>query len=145
MKTKSRPARKIKFANLAAVPKTYRALCDLWLPRPIRNAAAAAEAGALIDALAVFPNLNEEQLDYLDAVSHFVTEHDGEIVWPAFSGLELLKSLVDDHCLSGADLSRILGGSRLLGPMILRGERNITADHARILGAHFKLSPGAFL
>jgi hypothetical protein len=35
---------------------------------------ASAEATEMIDALAVFQNLNEEQSDYLDAVSHFVTE-----------------------------------------------------------------------
>jgi hypothetical protein len=29
--------------------------------------------------------------------------------------------------------------------MILRGERRITADHARSLGAHFAVDPGAFL
>lgn len=29
--------------------------------------------------------------------------------------------------------------------MVLRGDRNITADHARTLGKHFNLDPGAFL
>jgi len=29
--------------------------------------------------------------------------------------------------------------------MLLRGDRNITAEHARALGKHFKLDPGAFL
>jgi plasmid maintenance system antidote protein VapI len=29
--------------------------------------------------------------------------------------------------------------------MIVRGDRNITTDHARALGAYFELSPGAFL
>jgi hypothetical protein len=29
--------------------------------------------------------------------------------------------------------------------MLLRGDRNITAEHARTLGKHFKLDPGAFL
>jgi len=29
--------------------------------------------------------------------------------------------------------------------MLLRGDRNITAAHARTFGQHFKLDPGAFL
>jgi len=133
------------FTTLPKVPKTYRALCDLWLPRPIRDADTAAKATALIDGLAVFTSLNEDQLDYLDAVSHFVSAYEGEIASPKVTGLDLLKSLMEDNAMTGAELSRVLGGSRLLGPMILRGERNITADHARKLSTHFKLSPGAFL
>ena len=145
MKTSSPTAAPLKFTTLSTVPKTYRALCDLWLPRPIRDADTVAKATVLIDALAVFNDLNEDQLDYLDAISHFVSKYEGEIASPRVTGLDLLKSLMEDHAMTGADLSRILGGSRLLGPMILRGERNITADHARKLSMQFKLSPGAFL
>ena len=144
MKTKNRRTKKITFSGIEAVPGTYRGLCDMWLPRPVRDASACAEATAMMDALAVFSGLNSEQLDYLDAVSHFVGEYEGDAE-SKVTGLALLKSLVDEHGLTGADLSRILGGSRLLGSMILRGERNITAGHARALGGYFKLSPGAFL
>lgn len=144
MKTKVQKARKgPRYPNYEAVPETYRELCAEWLPRPIHDKAANAEATAMIDALAGFP-LNDEQEDYLEAVSHFVTAYEGDYV-PKVTGLDLLKSLVEDHELTGAGLSRLLGGSRLLGAMILRGERRITADHARKLGAHFKLEPGAFL
>ena len=59
--------------------------------------------------------------------------------------LELLKHLLAENDMGGADLSRLLGGSRQLGPMILRGERSITAEHARKLGARFALDPGAFI
>jgi hypothetical protein len=94
MKIKNCPTQKIKFASLSAVPKTYRALCDLWLPRPIRDTGTGAEATALLDALAVFPGLNEDQLDYLDAVSSFIKEYEGEIADPGVTGLDLLKSLL---------------------------------------------------
>ena len=137
-------AGKPKYASLEEVPATYAALCGEWLPRPIRNKDANAEASAMMDALAVFENLNEDQLDYLDAVSHFVAEYEGEVKVKV-SGLRLLAALLHENALTGADLSRILGGSRTLGPMILRGERSITAGHARTLGTHFKLSPAAFL
>jgi antitoxin component HigA of HigAB toxin-antitoxin module len=47
--------------------------------------------------------------------------------------------------MNGADLSRILGTSRTVGPMILRQQRSITASHARLLGNHFGLPAGAFI
>ena len=47
--------------------------------------------------------------------------------------------------LSGADLSRILGGSRNLGAMILRGDRNLTLAHIRKLAARFKVGPELFI
>ena len=59
--------------------------------------------------------------------------------------MELLNYLLENHDMSGADLSRLLGASRHLGPMILRGEFEITAEHARLLSKHFALSPGAFI
>jgi antitoxin component HigA of HigAB toxin-antitoxin module len=142
MKTASTRDCRPKFKSLTAIPSTYHALCTkLWLPRPIHEAAA--EATAVADALAGFP-LNEEQEDYLEAVALFLEEYEGDCA-PRISGRQLLRQLCAANELSGADLSRILGASRLLGSMLLRGDRNITADHARTLGKHFKLNPGALL
>ena len=60
-------------------------------------------------------------------------------------GLTLLRHLLNEHGMNGADLSRILGTSRTVGPMILRQQRSITASHARLLGNHFGLPAGAFI
>ncbi len=65
--------------------------------------------------------------------------------WPQATGPDILKHLLAEHGLGGVDLSRILGGSRNLGAMILRGERNLTLAHIRKLAAHFKVSPELFL
>lgn len=132
-----------KYRSYEAVPKTYRDLCSEWLPRPIHDASANTKATAMIDGLAGFP-LNEEQEDYLEAVSHFVNEYEGGYR-SEISGLDLLRHLVEENGLTGVQLSEILGGSRMLGAMILRGERRITADHARRLGERFAMEPGAFL
>jgi antitoxin component HigA of HigAB toxin-antitoxin module len=133
-----------KYRNYAAIPETYRELCSEWLPRPIHDDATAQEAYAMIDAICGF-DLNPEQTDYLETVAHFVEEHDGPLDLPKVSGLEMLRYLCAENDLTGADISRILGSSRLLGPMILRGERNITAEHARAFGERFHMNPGAFL
>lgn len=61
------------------------------------------------------------------------------------TGVDLLSDPLDRHGINGAGLSELLGATRTLGPMILRGERAITAEHARTLGERFKLDPGAFI
>jgi antitoxin component HigA of HigAB toxin-antitoxin module len=145
MKTMTAQTR--RFARIADVPKTYRELCQLYLPRPIRDEAEDAEATAMMNALAVFTRLNAEQRDYLDVLTEFVDAYDKAkpVRRPAIKGLDVLKHLLAEHGRNGADLSRILGGSRNLGAMILRGERNLTVAHIRKLAAHFKVGAEVFV
>ena len=70
---------------------------------------------------------------------------DANVKWPKVRGVDVLKHLLEEHGLAAADLSRILDGSRNLGAMILRGERNLTLSHVRKLAAHFKVSAEAFI
>jgi HTH-type transcriptional regulator/antitoxin HigA len=136
-----------RFASNAAIPKAYRELCQLYLPRPIHNDAEDAEATAMMNALAVFTRLNAEQRDYLDVLTEFVDEFDKgkKVRWPEISGLDALKHLLEEHEMSAADLSRILHTSRNLGAMILRGERKLTLNHVRTLARHFGVSADVFL
>jgi antitoxin component HigA of HigAB toxin-antitoxin module len=75
---------------------------------------------------------------------HFIAAFEKPLS-PKVSGLKALKFLVEENGLSSRELSRILGASPMLGGMILRGERDITASHARTLGKHFAVDPGLFL
>jgi HTH-type transcriptional regulator/antitoxin HigA len=136
-----------RFASYAAIPKTYRKLCGLCLPRPIHDDAQDEEATAMMLALAGFPRLNAEQQDYLDVLTEFVDEYDKakKIRWPKISGLDTLKYLLEENGMSAADLSRILGASRNLGAMILRGERRLTLAHVRTLAKRFRVSADLFL
>jgi HTH-type transcriptional regulator / antitoxin HigA len=136
-----------RFASAVDIPKTYRELCRLYLPRPIHDDAEDAEATAMMNALAVFARLNPEQQDYLDVLTEFVDEFDKrrKIRWPKISGLDILKHLMEESGMSAADLSRILGTSRNLGAMILRGERKLTLNHVRTLARHFRVSADLFL
>ena len=54
----------------------------------------------------------------------FLEEYEGTRT-PAVSGHQLLRQLCSENAISGAALSKILGASRLLGSMLLRGDRNI--------------------
>jgi HTH-type transcriptional regulator/antitoxin HigA len=136
-----------RFASNADIPKTYRELCQLYLPRPIHNDAEDAEATAMMNALAVFTRLNAEQQDYLDVLTEFVDDFakGRKTHWPEISGLDLLKVLLEEHALTAADLARVLGVHRTLGAMILRGERKLTLKHVRTLSRHFGVSADLFL
>ena len=145
MKTLTQKTR--RFASYSDIPKSYRGLCELYLPRPIHDDAEDAEASAMMYALAVFARLNAEQRDYLEVLTEFVDDFDKskKIRWPKISGLDVLKHLLGEAGLSAADLSRLLGGSRNLGAMILRGERKLTLNHVRTLARHFRVSADLFL
>lgn len=133
--------------DFAAFPRDYAGLCGLLTLRVIHNAADYANVAEIADAMAVHAeDFTPDQEDYFDTLCTLIEAWDrAHVKWPRLDGLTLLRHLVESHGLIGAELSRLLGGSRQLGPMILRGERAITAAHARKLGARFNLDPGAFI
>ncbi len=147
MKLKNSKRPKLAFATM---PKEYAELCRLFLPRPIRDKTDFEEAKEVADAMAGFEEaFSADQEDYFDLLcsllEDFEPHHTHVKPLPAASGIDTLKHLMSERGMAGADLSRLLGGSRLLGPMILRGERRLTADHIRTLAFHFKISADAFL
>ena len=102
-----------RFASYAAIPKSYRELCELCLPRPIHDDAQDEEATAMMLALAGFTRLNPEQQDYLDVLTEFVDEYDQgkKIRWPKISGLDSLKYLLEENGMSAADQVRVASGN----------------------------------
>jgi HTH-type transcriptional regulator/antitoxin HigA len=143
-KSRGRGKATLRFADL---PRNYVALCQVHLPRPIHDKG---EYENTLDIAEVFAGFEEEmtpeQGDYLEMLCTLLEAWDRtNVKWPDVTPLEMLKHLVEEHKMSGADLSRLLGGSRHLGPMILRGERSITANHARKISAHFGLGVEAFI
>lgn len=138
MKTKQTPA-------FEKMPKDYAGLCRLFLPRPIHDRVACENTIEVADAFAGFEErMNSDQNDYFDLLCSLIADYE-RVKQPKLRGVDLLKHLVDEHGLSGAELSRILGKSVALGPMILRKQRSITANHARKLGEYFGLPAGSFL
>jgi antitoxin component HigA of HigAB toxin-antitoxin module len=135
---------KLRFADL---PGDYAALCRVFLPRPIRDKTDYGNTIEVVEAMVLHhEEFTRDQEDYFDHLFTLVERYEKATVkWPKSSGLDLLKFLLEQNDMSGADLSRLLGVSAKLGPMILRGERSITAEHARILGKRFAMNPGAFI
>ncbi len=133
--------------SFAALPREYTGLCHRYVPRPLHDAEDYAAARQAIEPLLGFEDrLSADQVDYLEAVSSFIEAYDQQRVkWPKGTPLDTLKFLLEQHNLSAADLSRILGTDRSLGPKLLRGVRRLTVDHIRTLARRFNVEPGALL
>jgi HTH-type transcriptional regulator/antitoxin HigA len=140
MKTKT----KFRFQDL---PKDYPALCRVFLPRPLHDAVDYANIVEVYDAMVLWhEDFTRDQADYFDMLCSLIEDYDAKNVkWPEITGLDMLKHLLEAQSMSAADLSRVLGGSRNLGAMILRGERKLTLKHVRTLARHFGVSADLFL
>lgn len=135
---------KLTFADL---PRDYAALCSHFLPRPIRDKN---DYRNTLEMAEVFAgretDLSPDQGDYFELLGSLLEDWEAtHVKWKKLPPVGILKHLLNEHDMSGADLSRLLNVSPKLGPMILRGERAITADHARTLGAYFGLPAGTFI
>jgi antitoxin component HigA of HigAB toxin-antitoxin module len=127
----------------------YAELVAILPPRPLRDKHEYDCAIKMIGRLVGY-DLNRDQADYLEALTVFVERYEAEhdetqVNTRRVSGLDVLRTLLEEHEMNGTDLSRLLGASRSLGAMILRGERSLTAHHARLLGKHFHVDPGVFI
>ena len=129
------------------LPKNYASLCRVLLPRPIRDSVDYRNVSEITDAMVLWhDDFTPDQRDYFEMLCSLLQEYDSATVkWPKMAGLDLLKHLMNAQEMSAAGLSRILGTSRNLGAMILRGERKLTVEHIRELSTHFKVSPELFI
>ena len=134
--------KQVRFERL---PTDYSALCRVFLPRPIRDRVDFENVAEIADAMAGH-TLSKDQSDYFEMLCQLIENYDAEHApGPKLTATETLRHLLEEHGMSGADLSRLLGAHRTLGPMILRGERKLTLDHVRALSEHFKVSAELFL
>ena len=133
---------KTEFARL---PKSYAGLCRILTPRPIHDAVEFQNVTEITDAMAGH-KLTADQEDYFDLLCRLLEDYEKEKISPPKAPpLEVLRQLLEAHDLSAADLARLLDVHRTLGPMILRGERQLTLNHVRTLARHFGVSADLFL
>ena len=127
------------------LPKKYSDLCEILPPRPIHNAEDFRRVTKISDALAG-RDLNTDQQDYFDLLCRLIEDWETRSVRKSkATPLETLEFLLESHGMSAADLSKLLGVHRTLGPMILRGERKLTLKHVKKLANRFGVSTDAFV
>jgi len=128
------------------LPKTYAKLVAWHMPRPLRDQTDYDHAVATVDQLAGHA-LNRDQDDYLDLLSDLVAAYEEEHLKPGrrIRGIEALRYILEENQLTGDDLGKILKVERSVAYRILKGTRNLTADHIRILAKRFHVSGDLFL
>ena len=127
----------------------YADLIAVLPPRPLHNEYDYDAAVEMMGRLTGF-DLNPDQEDYLEAIGRFVDDYEAEHAETQANtsrvrGLDLLKHLLDENGMNGADLARLLGLSRSMGPKLLSGERSLTIAHMRMIGQKFGIDPAALL
>jgi antitoxin component HigA of HigAB toxin-antitoxin module len=130
----------------SSMPKTYSGLVSLLVPRPIHDQTSYEYAVEIIHTLAGF-KLNRDQDDYLELMAKIVEDYERETSpepAPA-SGIESLKFILNENGLSADDLGTIIGVDRSIAYRILKGARNLTAEHIKKLSIRFAVSADLFL
>jgi HTH-type transcriptional regulator / antitoxin HigA len=137
----------VGFESFATLPQDHIGLCQRYVPRPLHDTADYAAARQAIAPLLGFEaRLTADQADYLEAVSAFIEAYERvRVKWRKGTALDTLKFLLEQHEMSAADLARVLGGDRSMGPKLLRGERRLTVEHIRTLARHFHIEPGVLV
>jgi HTH-type transcriptional regulator/antitoxin HigA len=119
------------------------------VPRPIHDRSGHENALEVIEAMAGFEDeFNSDQHDYFAVIADFVAAYEDAQESRQHSNprpLDILKHFLEENGMVAADLSRLLGADRTLGAKILRGERNLTVPHLRVLAERFRVSPALFI
>ena len=133
-------------AGSGRLPKTYRELVGLHMPRPIGDKVSYENTVEIVDALAGH-KLNPDQEDYLELLSDLIESYEEEHLpkLPKVTGHKLVQFLLTENELTGDDLARILKVDRSVAYKILKGRRNLTTDHIRRLADHFSVRADLFL
>lgn len=132
-----------KFTSL---PKSYAGLVALHVPRPIHDKVAYDNAVEIVHGLVGF-KLTKDQDEYLELMAKIIEDYEREqLPEPApVSAIETLQWLLTENDLTADDLGRIIGVNRSVAYRILKGTRNLTADHIRKITTRFAVSADLFL
>jgi len=107
--TESTPSSR-KQLTIDDFPTTWYGLLELYSLRPVHDDDTRRYVIEIVDAMAGH-DLNDDQEDYLDSVSTLLSAYESQhhgVETRQFSGLEMLRSLMDEHDMIAADPARLL-------------------------------------
>jgi HTH-type transcriptional regulator/antitoxin HigA len=128
------------------LPTRFDDLCAQFPLRPIHDRVDWENATEMIQSMAGH-RLNEDQEDYLEALSELIGAYEDKQHAKDLSrlpALGVLRYLVEQNGLTASSLGELLG-NRSLGSKLLRGARELSKTHIRVLAERFKVSPALFL
>ncbi len=130
------------------LPRRFEELVALMVPHAIKDAVDYDNVVEMVDRLAVIDKLTAGQEHYLETLTQLVEHYDAEhyaIDVSHITGLDSLKYLLEQNQMNATDLAKLLGVHASMGSKILKGERQLTADHIRTLAERFKVNASLFL
>jgi HTH-type transcriptional regulator/antitoxin HigA len=133
---------KIKLTPMTA---DYAELVAMFPLRPLHDEVDYDNALEVAESLVGSVKPSKDQADYLDVLTDIIQKYESvrHSIGRRGKPLDTLKRMLKEQGLDGSDLGRMLG-NRQLGSAILRGERQLSKTHIRILAEHFKVSTDLF-
>ena len=125
----------------------YRQLIREFPLREIRTKKDAETATEILDRLFSDRYSDKGEAAYVFVLAKLVEDYENKYdpTPDAATGLDILRSLVEENSIKQNELAELLGIGQSAVSMILSGERPLTAEHARRLGKRFGLNPGTFI
>src|SRR3990172_2167970 len=129
------------------MPSRFTELVALLPPHVIRDEGDYDNVIEFMDKLLARPKLTKGQTEFFETWTLLIGAYEDEhhaIDTSEYRGLSALKYLLEQNDMTASDLGVLLG-NRSLGSKILRGERELSKTHLRILADRFKVDAGLFL
>jgi HTH-type transcriptional regulator/antitoxin HigA len=129
------------------LPGRFEDLVALLAPRAIQDEIDYENTIEMLDRLTSLPRLTKGQEQYLETLSVLVEAYESDhhaIETDDLSPIQVLIHLLDSNGMNASQLGELLG-NRSLGSKILRGERELSKAHIRLLARRFNVDPGLFL
>jgi HTH-type transcriptional regulator / antitoxin HigA len=123
----------------------YLALVRAFPLVSIHNDAHLEEALAVIDRLLDIPERSTAEEEYLQALTDLVEVYENaHVVIPSVSGVEALRSLMEENGLTQADLVPLFGTRSIISE-VLSGKRHLALSHITRLAERFGLPADVFV
>ncbi len=123
-------------------------LSKLYNLRPIRSESAYEKAIAILLKLGKLPEMNKTQSDYVEVLSCLVSKYEDKrypIDTSDVTVIDILKSFMQDHKMTGTDMGELLGTNKTAVSRILNGKRKLTVEQIKRLSERFKVSTDLFI
>ena len=139
-------ARKTTSHVKGKLPGRFEDLVKIMPPRAIQDEVQYDNTIEMLDRLTSLPHMTKGQEQYLETLFVLVEAYENEhhAIPEAESPISVLKHLLDSNDMNASQLGTLLG-NRSLGSKVLRGDRELSKTHMRILAKRFKVSPAVFM
>jgi antitoxin component HigA of HigAB toxin-antitoxin module len=138
----------LKNHKRSGMPATLAGLVRLMPPMAIRDDVDHGNMLEMIDRLMQIERLSGDQTQYLETLVELVESYEAKrhaIDLSRLSGLRMLRHVMEQSGMTASELARLLKVHASMGSKILKGDRQLTWEHAKVLAGEFKVSPVLFM